>query len=448
MPVSVQLDLPGWIILSYLFVIGAIVGSFLNVVIYRIPPHERLRDQLRSLWDRPSQCPRCRKNIPWRENIPIFGWMLLRGRCSTCKMAISPRYPLIEFLNACLWVLVFWLEVPIGFHRSLSESCLFTSHGPEHYPGLGSLSPEAFVLIRYLYHMVLIEALLVASMIDFDLRIIPDGSTVPAMIAAVFVSTIVGRVHLLPVWFQGERLRQSFGLITPDWVDPWLGGSAVPDWITAHPHLHGLAVSVVGLLVGGGMVWIVRLIGSRMLKQEAMGFGDVVLMAMIGAFLGWQATFVAFFIAPVCALAAYAVTMFFRPDRTIPYGPYLSLGAVITLLQWKDIFARVHQIFELGVLLFPIGAMMVVLFAVSLGLVQSVKWVLGFRPPEPLAESYWRSADQTFFFKGETVDRHTCRWRTRDWEGCAAAHGTVHEERWRRGSTSARPQWGSRRDLR
>jgi leader peptidase (prepilin peptidase)/N-methyltransferase len=442
-----RLDLPLWIVLTYLFVLGAIIGSFLNVCIYRIPARERFRDQLRALWERPSQCPGCGKNICWYDNIPIFGWLKLRGRCRNCRIRISPRYPLIELLNACLWVLVFWMEVPVGISATLADSCVYSDLGPQHYPGLGGLSPEWFVVLRFFFHMILIEALLVASFIDFDLRIIPDGSTLPAMAVGVLASTVIGRVHLIPVWFQSGNLQQSFSIVTPDWIDPLLAGPAVPAWITAHPHLHGLAVSLTGLIVGGGLVWLVRLLGFWLLRQEAMGFGDVILMGMIGAFLGWQPTIIAFFIAPACAILVVLAMAPFHRERMIPYGPYLSLGALITILAWQPLFERCRHFFELGVLLFPVALIMGVMFALSLLMVQGTKWVLGIKTPDSGVAAQWRSGDQTWFFKGEHVDRHTCRWKTDDWEGCAAAHGSVHEERWRGMNGARNCRWNQKRSL-
>jgi len=440
-----QMDFPAWIVLTYLFVIGATVGSFLNVCVYRIPTQDRLIDQLKSLSNRPSHCPRCQTDIRWFDNVPIFGWLKLRGRCRACRMWISPRYPLIELFNGLLWVLVFWMEVPLGMHASLRDSCLYSDLGPQCFPGLGTLSPEWFVTLRFLFHIVLVEALLVASLIDFDLKIIPDATTLPAMLFAVLASSIIARTHLVPVWFQGANMEQSFSAISPEWMHPLLRGGQVPAWITAFPHLHGFVVSITGLLVGGGIVWGVRILGKWALKQEAMGFGDVILMAMIGAFIGWQATLIAFFIAPMCAIAVVAWTVvvnlgnrvFGRKepfDQMIPYGPYLSLGTLITLLFWKQIFEATRHYFELGVLLVPLSLFMGVMFAVSLMLVQGAKRVLGIPQYAEEEPAQWRPADQTWFFKGENVDRHTCRWKTRDWDGIASAHGTIHQERWKNGA--------------
>ncbi|SFJ07635.1 prepilin peptidase [Planctomicrobium piriforme] len=451
-----RLDFPAWFALPYLFIIGAMIGSFLNVCIYRIPTQDRFLDQLKSLSNRPSHCPRCGTNIRWFDNVPIFGWLKLRGRCRQCRMRISPRYPLIEFFNGCLWVLVFCMEVPLGMYTHLSDSCVYSDIGPQAFPGLGPLSPEWFVIIRFAFHLVLIEALLVASFIDFDLRIIPDGSTLPAMLFAIVCGLVIARVHLVPVWFQSPNMEQSFAIVTPDWVHPLLRGGAVPGWINLHPHLHGLAVSLAGLVVGGGLVWAVRLLGHFVLRREAMGFGDVILMGMIGAFLGWQATVIAFFIAAMCAILVVAVGFAWhgvqwlrgRPrtiDWMIPYGPYLSLGAVITILFWQPLFARTRHVFEMGVLLLPITLVMGIVFVVSLVLVQLAKRLLGIStdPPSPIL---WRPADQTWFFKGEHVDRHTCQWKTRDWDGCASGQGTIHAERWKQGNGGTQ-NWGGKRGL-
>ena len=448
---TLHFDFPVWVAFCYLFVIGAVIGSFLNVCIYRIPTRLRFGDQLRALADRPSHCPRCKTRIAWYDNIPIFGWLKLRGRCRTCKMWISPRYPFIEALNGLLFVLVFWFEVPFGFHTKLTESCLYTDLGPQTYPGLSWLSPEAFVLIRYAYHMVLIEALVVATFIDFDLRIIPDGSTLPAMFVGIVGSTAFANVHLMPVYFQSPRLLATFGVVTPQWLHPWLDGSPVPAWIAGNPYLHGFVVSLAGLLVGGGIVWLVRILGSWFLQQEAMGFGDVILMAMIGSFLGWQPVIVAFFVAPVCAIAVLVVNALiqgifwltgrgFHGESEIPYGPYLSLGTLITLLAWQPLWAKAEPFFNLGILLLPITLMMVSFLALSLMIVRMTKRILGFPPPHLLFDR-WTAADQNCFFSGEHVDRHTCRWKTTDWDGCASGQGTSHVERWKSGALPKPAPW-------
>lgn len=444
---TLQMDLPFWILSVYIFIIGAVIGSFLNVCVYRIPLYNRLWGQLSSLSNKPSHCPRCQTHIKWYDNIPIFGWLKLRGRCRSCQMWISCRYPIVELLNGSLLLLLFWFEVPSGLGVGLDESSIYSKLGPQNFPGLGSISPEALVWLRFAFHAVLIEALLVASLIDWDLRIIPEATTTPATVFAVVVSTCVPVLGIVPVWFQQQGLLNTFGIVTPEWLHPFMAGPAVPAWITAHPYLHGLSTSLAGMLVGGGIVWLIRRAGFLFLREEAMGDGDIYLMAMVGAFLGWQATLIAFFIAPICALTAVVLSLPFSRNRMIPYGPYLSLGALLTILFWKQFENGVGRFFELGVLLVPVGLMMAGLFATSLTLVYLFKRIFGLLP-QPLPEGEWGAAHQNLLFSGEKVDRHTCQWKSSDWEGCAAGRGTVHEERWRGGSSSGssiRPQrpWGS-----
>jgi leader peptidase (prepilin peptidase)/N-methyltransferase len=435
----IDVSLPPWLITIFVFALGAVVGSFLNVCIYRIPQKEGLLESLRGLYDPPSTCPRCRTRIRWHDNIPIFGWLFLRGRCRTCKMRISVRYPAIELLNALLWVLVYRLEIPLtdyGFSE-LTWSCLYAPTGPQTIPGLDGglypISPTVFVHLRFLFHMVLIEALLVASFIDFDLRIIPDGSTVPAMIFGFLAAVGIGRMNLVPVYSQNPHLLSDFAIFAPQWLHPLLKSTtAVPAWCSRFPHLHGLAVAVAGFLVGGGIVWLVRILGQWVLRRESMGFGDVILMAMVGTFLGWQPVVAAFFIAPVCALVTVICTAFARRDQYIPYGPYLSLGTLVTILTWRWIWGAFQRMFELGPLLVPLVLFMVVFMSLLLVAMQGLKWLFGFEvyPEEPVA--VWTAADQNHYQAGENVDRTAGRWRTsREWPGTAAARGTLHVDRWR-----------------
>ena len=222
----VHQDLPPWLILPFMFWMGACIGSFLNVCVFRIPQHQGLWGQLKSIANRGSFCPRCLTPIRWYDNVPIFGWLSLRGRCRDCGQKISMRYPLIELFNALLFVLVYWLEVPFGFSQALSTSTVFADLGPQTIPGLGSLSPLVFLHLRVAFHLVLIEALLVATLIDWDLMIIPDACTIPQTIFAVVASTIFGRLHLVPAWHQDPQLLRDFRIALPKSLHPWL----TPEW--------------------------------------------------------------------------------------------------------------------------------------------------------------------------------------------------------------------------
>jgi leader peptidase (prepilin peptidase) / N-methyltransferase len=435
-------------VLVFLFALGACLGSFLNVCIYRIPQHESLGASLKGLWGPASYCPRCSTPIRWFDNIPIFGWLRLGGRCRSCRGRISIRYPLIELFNGLLFVVVYRFEVPPWiYHFRLEDSGLYSELWRQSLTAPDWLPPWALLHLRYAYHMVLLQALLVATFIDIDLKIIPDGVTLPAMaFGAVLGAT--GLVYLVPVWFQDPAELRSLQIITPEWMHGLMAGDRYPDWIFEYPRLHGLAVSLAGLVVGGGVIWAVRLIGHWVLKQEAMGFGDVVLMAMIGSFLGWQPTLIVFFLAPVCALAVVLVGLFFRRSREIPYGPYLSLATLIVILGWSTIWPPAQRIFQLGpLLLFPAIFMTVGLFA-SLQLIQAFKRAIGISLDPPLEDEWieeWTSADQLTHFVGENVDSHQGRWRIEEWPGAAAGRGTAGDQNWRRGQANAWQQGWIRR---
>lgn len=430
----VPFDVPLPIALTFLFILGTVVGSFLNVCIYRIPKHERLRDQLRGLWSPPSACPVCGTRIRPTDNLPIFGWMLLGGRCRHCRGRISIRYPLVELVNGLLWAGVYWLEVPGAAAGTLEQSASFSTLGPQL---LTDWSPLAIANCRYVYHLVLFESLLVASLIDLDLRIIPDASTLPAMLFGVGAATALGNLYLVPVWFQDRSLQFSLGTLLPESLGWLTQGPPIPEWIGRNPHLHGLAASLAGLLVGGAVVWGVRIIGRWVLRQEAMGFGDVILMALIGSFIGWQPTLIVFFLAPVCALAVVAASWMFRRQREIPYGPYLSLATVIVVLRWREIDPFAQQIFHLGPLIPVMGVLMAVMLFVTLQFTQLMKRLLGIPLYEEEWVSDWRSADQLIFFEGENVDDQQGRWRHADrWAGIDAARGRAVEHIWRSGNRS------------
>ncbi len=217
------------------------------------------------------------------------------------------------------------------------------------------------VLWRWIYHLVLIESLVVATFIDFDLRIIPDGATLPAMAVGVLGGGLLGCVYIVPVWFQDINVFDTLAALSGSRLRQFVPHTPVPPWIAAHPHWHGLAVSLAGLIVGGGSIWLVRIIGHFVLKREAMGFGDVILMAMIGSFLGWQPTLVVFFLAPICALVVVSVMWIVRRDREIPYGPYLSLATLILLLGWRHIWPAAERFFSLGLFVPAMGVVMCVL---------------------------------------------------------------------------------------
>lgn len=275
------------------FALGAVVGSFLNVCIYRIPWQKSV------IWPA-SHCPKCVRPIAPQDNVPILSWLALRGECRECGASIAARYPLIELLVALLFVGVYLADVAAN---------------PDFSARIAWAQVPYWLPPRVLYHLVLVGLLVVATFIDYDLMTIPDRVTVTGMLIGIGFGTLVPAVR--------------------------------PDPAHAATMAEGFKVGLIGLLVGGGLTQTVRLTGSLALRREAMGFGDVTLMAMIGSFLGWQASVLTFFLAPFFGLGhAAAKTIVYlgkrlsgRPsssaDREIPYGPYLSMAAVALLLSWS-----------------------------------------------------------------------------------------------------------------
>ena len=426
-------DIPLWVMLVWLFTFGAVVGSFLNVCIYRLPQHEHLWAQLCGLSHPPSTCPFCRKRILGRDNIPVLGWLILRGRCRFCRHWIPPRYAIIEFCNGLLWVALYVAIVPTAY--SASDSCLWSRIGPLANPALAPQQAQFLLHAQYFYYLVLAEALLVATFIDFDLQIIPDGATIPALIVGVLGSFIIGDLHLWPVWFQNTATLQTFQHVSPTWIHWLLTGPERPGWLAAHPHWHGLLSSLAGMIVGGGVIWLLRIVGQWAWRREVMGFGDVVLMAMIGSFLGWQPTLLVFFVAPFCGLLATVASLRLFRSREIPYGPYLSLAALLVLFAWRPYFSRFENWFALGPLIVLQALLMLVLLGASLWIVRTAKRLLGFKDLDDFEDlGEWRSGDQLAFYANKDYEAGQGGMKPTAWPGTSAGMGRRFADQWRNGN--------------
>jgi leader peptidase (prepilin peptidase) / N-methyltransferase len=430
--------------LVWLFALGASFGSMLSVWVHRLPQHDDLLPALRSLASPPSHCPKCGNRVHWSDNIPIIGWLRLRGRCRSCGLRIPIRYPLMEFLTGALFVAVYCAEIPpTWFSTSLVNSSIYHPFGPAGDAGSTFFSPLAVQHWRYAFHMAMIVALIAATFIDIDHRIIPDSVTVPAMLIGFLGNTLLGCVYLVPALYATTgmatytasmrfMLSQAGIKTPPGWLDAWLNLNGVPAWMTAHPHWHGLLVSLLGFLIGGGVVWVVRIVGFWALKKEAMGFGDVMLMAMIGSFIGWQPVLVVFFVAPVCALVMALFSWLVWKDREIPYGPYLSLATLVLLVAWKPLWPVVENgIFALGPLL-PVAALfMTISLGALLVLTRAVQKWLGILPDEDLPEFEWGPGDQLAYLACEQSDQQQGQWDRPLWPGTRTARGQSGYHNWR-----------------
>lgn len=210
---------------------------------------------------------------------------------------------------------------------------------------------------RLLYHYAVIAFLVVATTVDFDQYLIPDQITFPGVILGIAVATCLGNMQMMHVWV--------------DWnhVDP-IEGPYIPEWIKLHPHWHGLAFSLAGLATGAGITWLARVTSQWVLGMEALGFGDVTLMAMIGSFLGWQPVIFVFLLAPLCGIVG-AITLRLLYGRiAIPYGPFLSAATILVLLTWRWLWTPTREVFGHWPTLVGLGLGIVAGMAVLLGLLR------------------------------------------------------------------------------
>lgn len=445
--------LPQAIWVAFMFAYGACVGSLINVLVYRLP---RGMGVVRPA----SRCPSCQTRLTFRENIPVLGWILLRGRCRFCKQPISPEYPIVETVVGLLFVLLYL--VFYGFDELAPRSALAMLQPEWAMNGLGSTWP---ILLVYL---ILVGSLVAITLIDARTAQIPLVLVwTPALVAllihtahAAFVQVrhgnpaflqpgigwkladgtrwfaAPGHVWSLPTagvhdwWFVGsamggaaglaiavvllelglirrsfadydewekaERARQAsesstshqdepadadapvagaaddaeiwiqypharremlkeiafvalpLGLgVVGAWFAPWLVEQTVGPWKQASPYaptlvppinvplwLSVLSGVLAGYLFGGGIVWAIRILGSLAFGKEALGLGDVHLVAAIGACAGWIDAVLGFFGAAFVGLAwtLLAGLMRGKLGRTLPYGPYIAIATLLIII--------------------------------------------------------------------------------------------------------------------
>jgi len=389
---------PDWIWFVFIFALGCCIGSFLNVVIYRMP-----RDK--SLVTPPSSCPSCGKHIRFYDNIPLLSWLLLGRKCRYCRVPISPRYFAIELLTGSVFLGLFILY----FYTDLRETV-------QPFLGRGWLI--------YLLHIIMLSAFIAASGIDLEHWIIPLAICWLVTAVGLIVSTVgpyvidpalIRAYSLLPVASAGTGalalggaigLGISWGLLasgllkrsyetnessehgqveqndntatsnsseskeqTPElhfnhrleafreiiFLLPIIICSIAAYWIISstvsldsqnnfpvqHPVIAGFMGSMWGYFVGCGIVWGVRIFGTLAFGKEAMGLGDAHLMGAAGAVIGPLPVVLAFFIAPFFGLAWAGFQMFFKKIRQIPYGPFLSLGIFVVIILHDWILNRI-----------------------------------------------------------------------------------------------------------
>jgi leader peptidase (prepilin peptidase)/N-methyltransferase len=258
-------------------VFGAVIGSFLNVVVHRLPREE-------SIVFPNSRCPSCGVAIHFYDNVPILSYVALRGRCRACKTGISPRYPAVELLTALLFIAVAW------------------------HDGLTAALP---------FDLVFAGAMVALVFIDAEHMILPNAITYPgiifAAVARVAVPYLTGAPHF-------------------DDLGPLMHGTlaGLPLWLAS------LIGALVGALIGGGSLWLMGWTWEKLRGIEAMGLGDVKMMFMVGAYLGWRLTILTIFLGVLSGSVIGILLMLRQGKRNmqllLPFGVFLGLGAITALL--------------------------------------------------------------------------------------------------------------------
>ena len=263
---------------GYIFagVIGAIFGSFLNVVIHRVPREE-------SIVFPNSKCPNCSAVIAFYDNIPIFSYLFLGGKCRGCKKRISPRYPAVELLTALLFVAVAW-------HDGLSLALPFD--------------------------LIFVAAIVTLVFIDAEHMILPNVITYPGMVFAVVARLVVPLLGL-PHFDDLPSLMHGAFTDLPVWAVSLIGAA-------------------IGAVIGGGSLWLMGWTWERLRGIEAMGLGDVKMLFAVGALLGWRLTVLTIFLGAMTGAIAGILVIAKQKDRDlqtqIPFGIFLGIGSIVALL--------------------------------------------------------------------------------------------------------------------
>jgi leader peptidase (prepilin peptidase)/N-methyltransferase len=265
-------------------VFGAIIGSFLNVVVHRVPREE-------SIVFPNSRCPSCGATIAFYDNIPVLSYVVLGGRCRGCSIRISPRYPAVELLTAVLFVVVTW-------HDGISVALPFD--------------------------LIFMTAIVALVFIDAEHMILPDVITYPGMAFAVAARIAIPLLTKTPHFDDVPSLMQGTLAGMPIWVVSLVG-------------------AVIGALIGGGSLWLMGWTWEKLRGIEAMGLGDVKMMFMVGAYLGWRLTILTIFVGVLSGSLIGIVLMARQRERDmqmlLPFGVFLGLGSIAALLFGAPIVA-------------------------------------------------------------------------------------------------------------
>lgn len=390
------------------FVWGLVVGGQINRGIYRLAYDARAIGP----WSAAAVGAPPRR---WFDRLPLVGWWFLRRESFLHGSGYWCRPILIELLFASGLMALYLFEM---------------RHGLLAPNAAGDLPEPEMLLAQFLGHALLLALLTIATFIDFDERSIPDGVTIPGTLAALALATALplgglptwqriagtSEIEAVPLrlsspnpwnsdldgstglwigmacfagwcaalvprsWITRRGLGRAFVYLAASmrrsgWCVPMgalaIGGcvAIATVWLAGGEWWRSLLTALVGMASGGLLVWFFRIVFGWVLAEEAMGFGDVTLMAMIGAFLGWQSTLIVFFLAPFAAVAIAIGQWLFTGRRDIAFGPYLCFAAVVLIVRWDALWQRTL------VGLFALGWLIPAVIVACVGLMGPLLWI-------------------------------------------------------------------------
>jgi leader peptidase (prepilin peptidase)/N-methyltransferase len=365
-----------WI--GFTFLLGAAIGSWLNVCIYRIPYEKSV------LWPG-SHCGHCFQPVRWYDNIPLVSYWMLRGRCRRCGTRFSARYFLVELLTGAAFAGLFYLDVIVNVQRipRLEQMQPFIA--------LGWIPLEAWLF--WLGHAVLVSFLIVTSVTDLDHMEIPLSITITGtLFGLVLAACLPWPWPNTPAELRAVRgVRPGFpglGLFRDPvpvlGFQPWplWRPDELPNWLQPGTWRLGLATGLAGVLAGMLMLRAVRFLFGLGRGIEGMGVGDADLMMMAGAFLGWQPILVAFFVSVFPALLWGLGKILVTGNQEMPFGPPLALGVLMTLFGWRWLGPYFQPLFFDAAMLIALGVTGAVLLVVIAFVLRLIR---GTPPDEPEA---------------------------------------------------------------
>jgi len=352
----------------FVFVTGLLVGSFINVLVARLPYEKSI------IWPS-SRCFACYERVRTLDNIPILGYLRLRGKCRSCHAPFSARYLWVELATGLAFLGLFLAEVV--FNRFALPGVKYELFGPGATP-----SPRALAV--FAYHAALLSGLIAAAVVDAEHRIIPTQITYTVMAVG-----IIGGALMPWPW---PNAPQTANAIPPGmpWILPEFEGKIPigvqpwpfwgPTFAFAQPGTWklGLLTSICGALIGSLIVRATKWLFETGFGREALGLGDADLLMMAGAFLGWQIVVMSLFVGSFVSLALKILEGVLRepesktpssatpagtpvsgpPDaRELPFGPGLAIGVVITWFAWPWFGPKIQFPFFDGIALGVLGGM-------------------------------------------------------------------------------------------